>query len=92
MRRSWLGDAFLNQTIKNVTEARRNIDVLLQVLRHLFKIAATILEFNTFLTCPPDIFIFQKVQERRKGSATLASVLTRKGGFTGDVYMIKIFQ
>lgn len=66
--------------------------MLLQVLRHLFKISATILEFNTFLTYLPDHFIFQKVQERRKGSATLASILTRKEGFAGDVYMMKIFQ
>lgn len=48
--------------------------MLLQLLRHLFKISTTILEFNTFLACLPNNLIFQKVQERMKGTATLDSV------------------
>lgn len=60
------GGCFPKSNDKNVTEARCNIDVLLQLLRHLFKISTTILEFNTLLTCLPNNSVFQKVQEMKE--------------------------
>ena len=84
------GGCFPKSNDKNVTVASCNIDVLLQVLRHLFKISTTVSEFNTFLTCLLIILSFKKY--KKEGSATLASVLTREEGLGGDVHMIKIFQ
>ena len=40
--------SFSKSNDKNVTEARYNIDMLLQLLRYLFKISTTTLEFNKF--------------------------------------------
>lgn len=84
-------DAFLNQMIK-MSPRQDVILMLLQLLRHLFKISTIILEFNMFLTRLPNNFIFQKVQEEIQGTVTLESILTSKKGFLGDVYMIQIFQ
>lgn len=86
------GGCFPKSDDKNVTEARCAVDVLLQLLRHVFEISTTILEFNRCLTCFPNNFNFQKVQDEMKEVLTPDSSLSKKEDFVGDVCMIEIFQ